>query len=60
MLRSNKNAYPFWQQAVGHYTNNEYVEQPPMGAAGGVYTFSFMSATDADMPDDLDPEAFDF
>ena len=31
-----------------------------MGAAGGVYTFSFMSATDADMPDDLDPEAFDF
>ena len=60
VLRSNKNAYPFWRQVIGDYTNNEYVEQAPIEAVGGAFTFSFMSASDADMPDDLDPETVDF
>ncbi|MEX1236798.1 MAG: GNAT family N-acetyltransferase [Pseudomonadales bacterium] len=54
VLKSNRNAYPFWRQVISDYTGNHYNEQPPGTAVGGNYTFTFQSATDADMPDDLD------
>lgn len=60
VLASNKNAYPFWQQAVGNYSRGNYTEQRPQQAIGGAYTFTFMSETDADLPDDIDPEIYDF
>ena len=60
VLRSNKNAYPFWKQVVSDYTDNNYSEQPPAQAIGGAFTFTFMSATDAELPDDIEPDIFDF
>lgn len=59
VLKSNRNAYPFWKQAIAGYTGN-YTEQGPAEAIGGAYTFTFMSAVEAELPDDVDPEVFDF
>lgn len=43
VLTANRKAYPFWKQAIGHYTRNHYVEKPPADAPGGMYTFLFDS-----------------
>lgn len=60
VLTSNKPAYPFWKQVISHYTAQGYNEQAPFEVVGGAITFTFMSATDTDLPDDIDPELFDF
>jgi predicted acetyltransferase len=60
VLRSNKNAYPFWKETIRVYTSSNYNEQPPDGFIGGMYTFTFDSATDADIPDDLEPDMLDY
>lgn len=60
VLASNKNAYPFWKQVIGDYTGGNYTEQAPQRAIGGAFTFTFASATDAELPDDTDPDVYDF
>lgn len=54
VLKSNKNAQPFWRRVISEYTGQNYNEQAPGTAIGGNYTYTFLSATDADLPDDLD------
>ena len=60
VLKSNKNAYPFWRKVITEYTGGAYNEQPPSGAYGGFYTFTFQSRKEADLLDDPDPEMLDF
>lgn len=60
VLTSNRNAQPFWRRVVSEYTEGNYTEQAPTQAVGGAFTFTFASRIDADLPDDIDPELFDF
>lgn len=60
VLSTNKKAYPFWKQAVSDYTQNDYTEQGPIGAVADGTTFTFESRVEADLPDDIDPDVFDF
>ncbi len=59
VLRSNKNAQPFWRKVISDYSDSRYHEQQPGGFAGGFYTFTFDSGTDLDLPDDLSPDFID-
>lgn len=59
VLRSNKNAQPFWRKVISRYTGSRYHEQPPEGFAGGFYTFTFTSGSDLDLPDDISPDFID-
>ncbi len=60
VLKSNKNAYPFWKTVIAAYTEGRYEEQAPATAIGGAFTFTFESATDAEIPDDLDIDFLDY
>lgn len=55
VMKSNKNAYPFWKGAISDYTETSYTEQPPERPVGGNYVFLFDSGGDVDVPDDFDP-----
>lgn len=60
VLRSNRNAYPFWQQAIDRYTGAKFNESPPETAVGGAYTFTFESRASPEMPDDVEPDILDY
>lgn len=59
VLKSNKNAYPFWKRAIDDYTGGQYQEQAPAQAIGGFISFTFESATDASLPDNIEPDLLD-
>lgn len=60
VLKSNTRAYPFWKTIIDEYTGGRFDEQPPSGPIGGMYTFTFESATSAEIPDDVEPDLLDF
>ncbi|MCB1694094.1 MAG: GNAT family N-acetyltransferase [Pseudomonadales bacterium] len=60
VLASNKGAYPFWKQAISSYTDNQFREESPQRPVGGIYTFTFATGTDVDIPDDLEPDFLDY
>lgn len=60
VLKSNLPAIPFWQQTIADYTKGRFTEQPPTTAVGGAITFTFESATRAEMPEGVEQDYLDF
>lgn len=60
VLKSNKNAIPFWRTIIDKYTEGRFEEQRPATPVGGAITFAFESKTSAGLPDNVEPDHLDF
>jgi predicted acetyltransferase len=47
VLRSNRNAYPFWKRIIADYTDGDYSEHVPQDPFGGEFMFLFRCSTGA-------------